>query len=181
MNLGALLQSFIYLVSSTLLYPALFLLSALILCILVFSGNTFAEWLERSRLKRVSSEELARLVLTSGVEDACPHGVRAYLKALIPLLERPDSHTSAIIESLLQERISERWKASDHLRMLIRIGPGIGLVGTLIPMSTGLAALSQGDMSKLSSELVLAFTTTVVGLTIGTSAYFFVPGRSDVG
>jgi hypothetical protein len=52
--------------------------------------------------------------------------------------------------------------------MLIRIGPGGGLIGTLIPMSTGLAALSQGDMSKLSSELVLAFTTTVVGLAIGT-------------
>ncbi len=39
-------------------------------------------------------------------------------------------------------------------------------------MSTGLAALSQGDMSKLASELVLAFTTTVVGLAIGTSSYF---------
>ncbi|MBI5250041.1 MAG: MotA/TolQ/ExbB proton channel family protein [Desulfomonile tiedjei] len=172
MNLGALLQSFIYLVSSTLLYPTLFLESVLVLCILVFAGSFLAEWLERARLKKVPSQELAQLALSSGIEGVCPHTIQSYLKALGPLLERLDSRTETIIESLLQERISELWKSSDHLRMLIRIGPGVGLIGTLIPMSTGLAALSQGDMSKLSSELVLAFTTTVVGLAIGTSAYF---------
>jgi biopolymer transport protein ExbB/TolQ len=172
LNLGALLQSFIYLVSSTLLYPTLLLESVLVLCILVFAGNSLAEWLERARLKKVPSQELAQLALSHGIEGVCPHTIQSYLKALTPLLEKLDSRTEAIIESLLQERISELWKSSDHLRMLIRIRPGVGLIGTLIPMSTGLAALSQGDMSKLSSELVLAFTTTVVGLAIGTSAYF---------
>jgi biopolymer transport protein ExbB/TolQ len=40
-------------------------------------------------------------------------------------------------------------------------------------MGTGLAAMGQGDMVKLSSDLVIAFTTTVVGLAIGITAYFF--------
>ncbi len=172
LNIGALLQSFIYLVSSTLLYPALFIESVLVLCILIFAGNFFAEWLERARLKKISSQELAQLAISSNTDRVSSHAVQSYLKGLTPLLERGDSRTEAIIESLLQENISGLWKSSDHLRMLIRIGPGIGLIGTLIPMSTGLAALSQGDMSKLASELVLAFTTTVVGLAIGTSAYF---------
>lgn len=172
MNIGAILQSFIYLVSSTLLYPALFLESVLVLCILIFTGNFFAEWLERVRLKKVSSQELVQLALSSSTDKVSSHTVQSYLNTLTPLLERADLRTEVIIESLLQENISELWKSSDHLRMLIRIGPGIGLIGTLIPMSTGLAALSQGDMSKLASELVLAFTTTVVGLAIGTSAYF---------
>jgi biopolymer transport protein ExbB/TolQ len=172
LNIGAILQSFIYVVSSTLLYPALFLESVLVLCILIFTGNFFAEWLERVRLKKVSSQELVQLALSSNTEKVSSHTVQSYLNTLTPLLERADLRTEVIIESLLQENISELWKSSDHLRMLIRIGPGIGLIGTLIPMSTGLAALSQGDMSKLASELVLAFTTTVVGLAIGTSAYF---------
>jgi biopolymer transport protein ExbB/TolQ len=172
LNIGAILQSFIYLVSSTLLYPALFLESVLVLCILIFTGNFFAEWLERVRLKKVSSQELVQLALSSSTDKVSSHTVQSYLNTLTPLLERADLRTEVIIESLLQENISELWKSSDHLRMLIRIGPGIGLIGTLIPMSTGLAALSQGDMSKLASELVLAFTTTVVGLAIGTSAYF---------
>ena len=40
-------------------------------------------------------------------------------------------------------------------------------------MGTGLAALGQGDMTKLSSDLVIAFTTTVVGLSVGITSFFF--------
>jgi biopolymer transport protein ExbB/TolQ len=40
-------------------------------------------------------------------------------------------------------------------------------------MGTGLAALGQGDMTRLTTDLVLAFTTTVVGLAIGTTAFVF--------
>lgn len=39
-------------------------------------------------------------------------------------------------------------------------------------MGTGLAALGQGDMTRLTTDLVIAFTTTVVGLAIGTVAFF---------
>jgi biopolymer transport protein ExbB/TolQ len=46
-------------------------------------------------------------------------------------------------------------------------------MGTLIPMGTGLAGLTQGNMSQLSSSLILAFTTTVVGIFLGISAHFF--------
>ena len=99
-------------------------------------------------------------------------GVCTYLSILVRLNDKRDHLSEPVIESFLQERISQLWKSSDHLRMLVRIGPGLGLIGTLIPMSTGLAALSQGDISKLSSDLVVAFSTTVVGLAIGLSAYF---------
>jgi biopolymer transport protein ExbB/TolQ len=172
MNIGALLKSFIYLVSGMLLFPTLFLLSVLIVWILIFAGGIFGEWLERVKLKKASSQELAQLILSNRIERVCPHTVCSYLRILLPLTENRDSFADPIIESLLQERVSQLWKSSDHLRMLVRIGPGLGLIGTLIPMSTGLAALSQGDISKLSSDLVVAFTTTVVGLAIGLSAYF---------
>jgi len=172
MNIGALLQTFIYMVSSTLLFPTLLLLSLLIVWILVFAGGIFGEWLERVKLKKVASHELAQLILSNRIERVCSHTVCSYLGVLVHLTENHDSLAEPIIESLLQERTSQLWKSSDHLRMLVRIGPGLGLIGTLIPMSTGLAALSQGDISKLSSDLVVAFTTTVVGLAIGLSAYF---------
>lgn len=45
-------------------------------------------------------------------------------------------------------------------------------------MSTGLASLSQGDMSSLSADLVVAFTTTVVGLAVGVAAYVLYTIRS---
>ena len=60
----------------------------------------------------------------------------------------------------------------DRLRILVRVAPSLGLIGTLIPMGTGLAALGQGDMTRLSADLVIAFTTTVAGLAVGTTAFF---------
>ena len=55
--------------------------------------------------------------------------------------------------------------------MLVRIGPMLGLMGTLIPIAPALVGLAQGDVQTLSDNLVIAFSTTVVGLLIGGVAY----------
>lgn len=53
----------------------------------------------------------------------------------------------------------------------IRLGPMLGLAGTLIPLGPGLLALSSGDIRTLSLSLVVAFTTTVLGIVIGGGCY----------
>jgi biopolymer transport protein ExbB/TolQ len=83
------------------------------------------------------------------------------------------SHPDIAALNLLRETEHGMWKSLDHLKLLIRIGPGLGLIGTLIPMGTGLAALSQGDLARLSGDLVAAFTTTVVGMALGLISYLF--------
>jgi len=40
-------------------------------------------------------------------------------------------------------------------------------------MGTGLASLGQGDLTRFTGDLVIAFTTTVVGLALGIVSYFF--------
>jgi biopolymer transport protein ExbB/TolQ len=59
----------------------------------------------------------------------------------------------------------------ERTRVFIRIGPILGLMGTLIPISPALVALARGDVESLSSNLVVAFSTTVIGLLIGGLAY----------
>lgn len=173
MDIGALLKSFIYLIASSLLYPVLFLLVVLILWILVYAGSFFAEWLERIRLAKCSPEELPRIVRNPDNRRVFPQRVHEYLGILRRLLDNGGKSTEVQIENLLQEKTLNLWRSLDRIRMIIRIGPSLGLIGTLIPMGTGLAALGQGDMTKLSSDLVIAFTTTVVGLAVGITAYFF--------
>jgi biopolymer transport protein ExbB/TolQ len=56
-------------------------------------------------------------------------------------------------------------------RMLVRAGPALGLMGTLIPLSPALTGLAHGNTSELSSDLRVAFSVTVVGLLIGAIAY----------
>ncbi|HEY3773031.1 MAG TPA: MotA/TolQ/ExbB proton channel family protein [Solirubrobacteraceae bacterium] len=56
-------------------------------------------------------------------------------------------------------------------RMLVRFGPALGLMGTLIPLSPALTGLASGDTAQLSHDLRVAFSVTVLGLLIGAVAY----------
>ena len=173
MQIGALLRSLIYLVSSALLYPVLVLLSVLTLWVLVRAGAFFAEWLERSRLEEVPIDKSTSLISRDTIEGLYSHRVRNFHKNLRAIILSGREMVGLEVERLLQERSLSLWKSLDGLQMVIRIGPGLGLIGTLIPMGTGLAALGQGDIGRLSSDLVVAFTTTVVGMAEGMLAYFF--------
>ena len=58
-----------------------------------------------------------------------------------------------------------------YLFVPYQLGPILGLLGTLIPLGPGLAALGSGDIVKLAEALTVAFDTTVTGLVIGALAY----------
>jgi hypothetical protein len=55
----------------------------------------------------------------------------------------------------------------DRADLLARVGPMLGLMGTLIPLGPGLAALGEGNVQILSVAMRVAFDTTVLGLLIG--------------
>jgi biopolymer transport protein ExbB/TolQ len=59
----------------------------------------------------------------------------------------------------------------ERTRILVRVGPALGLMGTLIPLSPALAGLAEGDIETLSDNLRVAFSVTVAGLLIGAIAY----------
>jgi biopolymer transport protein ExbB/TolQ len=56
-------------------------------------------------------------------------------------------------------------------RILVRAGPALGLMGTLIPLSPALTGLAQGNVSRLSQNLRVAFSVTVLGLLVGAIAF----------
>jgi biopolymer transport protein ExbB/TolQ len=56
-------------------------------------------------------------------------------------------------------------------RLLVRAGPALGLMGTLIPLSPALTGLANGNTAALSENLRVAFSVTVVGLLIGAVAF----------
>ena len=74
----------------------------------------------------------------------------------------------AAVEKLARRRI-------DHCDFLARIAPMLGLMGTLIPLGPGLAALGQGELTILATAVSVAFDTTVLGLLVGIAG--FVMGR----
>lgn len=62
-------------------------------------------------------------------------------------------------------------RALERTRALVRLGPALGLMGTLIPLSPALAGLAEGDVGQLSENLRVAFSVTVLGLLIGALAF----------
>lgn len=76
------------------------------------------------------------------------------------------------IRRLVAARRSDRLaararRAIDRADLLARIGPMLGLMGTLIPLGPGLAALGNGQLDVLAQAVTVAFNTTVMGLLIG--------------
>ncbi len=72
----------------------------------------------------------------------------------------------------LEYQLRKRVERSDFVT---RLGPMLGLMGTLIPLGPGLAALGQGDFMQLTQAITVAFDTTVLGLLVGVIG--FISGR----
>lgn len=153
MNLFAGIKTFIFMLSSCVLYPVLLLLAGLSLWIFFECGALFGDWIRRRRLS----------------PEKKPPLVESFHTALEELLKnRADE---ADVQNFLRKNIQHRHAQLDKFRIVSRLGPALGLIGTLVPMGTALASLGQGDMSVMTSELVVAYTTTVVGLVIGSISY----------
>jgi biopolymer transport protein ExbB/TolQ len=78
-------------------------------------------------------------------------------------------------ESMMAKALAEHDFGSlrrlERTRLLVRAGPALGLMGTLIPLSPALAGLAAGDVQELSENLRVAFSVTVIGLLIGAVAF----------
>ncbi|MBC7106826.1 MAG: MotA/TolQ/ExbB proton channel family protein, partial [Firmicutes bacterium] len=111
-----------------------------------------------------------------GVSDAGPLRHPKPVAALPSLgtefpVEWPASGDRAVLQACFnryQERLERVLEKTD---LIARLGPAFGLMGTLIPLGPGLAALGRGDVEALAAAVTVAFDTTVVGLICGSGAY----------
>jgi biopolymer transport protein ExbB/TolQ len=191
MNILGLMQSAHYLIMNALLYPVMGLLLFLVVTVLFISGNFVSEFVYRRKRcsgKDQGSEQLAARVskdiLQARLEAASGHVknhleesvgqsplMKDFLQDLALRIAEGKDNLEIRIEKVLQQyeiRISE---LLDKTRVMIRIGPMLGLMGTLIPMGPALLALTKGDLTQMANCLIIAFGTTVSGLTVGVLAY----------
>jgi biopolymer transport protein ExbB/TolQ len=52
-------------------------------------------------------------------------------------------------------------------KSLTKLGPMLGLMGTLIPMGPALVGLANGDVATMAHNMQVAFATTVIGVFTG--------------
>lgn len=83
------------------------------------------------------------------------------------------------LEQVLQQAERRRWRSLNRLRLAVRVGPSLGLMGTLIPMADALQGLAEGNLPALASNMVTAFAATVIGLTVSVIAYLVAAAREN--
>lgn len=110
---GAVLRSLIYLISSSLLYPAMLLLAVLVVRVPVFSGSFIGEALSRSGLRCISGLEPSRRDLTGDLSDVCSYHFRGYLKIALQAVESGLVMCETLLEDLLRQKSAELWKSLD--------------------------------------------------------------------
>lgn len=85
------------------------------------------------------------------------------------LTQHPD-FTRPLLDDLADNLLEQEQAHYDHMikftDLASKLGPMLGLLGTLIPLGPGIIALGQGDTYTLSVSLMTAFDTTVAGLCI---------------
>lgn len=107
-------------------------------------------------------------------DDEAPEIARAVHPAASGAADNPPEH---LLETLLLDMEFEAERRLSRLRVGLRLGPALGLMGTLIPMGPALVAVAQQNLTGMSGELIIAFSTTVAGLLVSSLCWVMLMSR----
>ena len=174
------LTSVLDLVSQSLQIPVIIFLLLFAITAIVLLGSLIKEYFNR---KKVSANEMKHVIkelshagnaseMSTIISDAdIPQSQKRDLIELIESNDLDDDSRLALAKKLVDSREKAFTKRLGWSDVITRLGPTLGLMGTLIPMGPGLAALGSGDIVTLSNAIIVAFDTTVVGIGAGALAY----------
>lgn len=159
------ISDILFWISTGLLIPVIVLLILLFVRSVILIGSFFAQYL----LFTCTNRELDLCF-----KDFSPYDIAALPQRLSPkrssavvsYLHRMAemAHSNAQRQKLISDFELEAEKDLSISKTLAKMGPMLGLMGTLIPMGPALVGLSSGDIASMAYNMQVAFATTVVGL-----------------
>lgn len=181
---GEFLTGSLDVISQSLTIPVLVILLVIVIISIISLGGVIAEYTSR---KKVPVGTIRDLIYQINAAESHEN-----LKSVISGAKIPKAQKKVLTEIASSDALGndsrealarklfefEEEKTMNNLQktdIITRIGPTLGLMGTLIPMGPGLAALGAGDINTLASSLTVAFNTTIVG--IGSGALCYVLGK----
>lgn len=162
------ISDILFWISTGLLVPTVVLLVLFFVRALLLVGGFFGQLLARRKADAQMVEVLDQLT-ADNVDTLLDKLPSTGLGTAAPFYHRLVAANS---DAPLRERILAEFDiaadADQNLpRTLAKMGPVLGLMGTLIPMGPALVGLSSGDIASMAYNMQVAFATTVVGLVIG--------------
>jgi biopolymer transport protein ExbB/TolQ len=175
------LTSGLNMIAQSLQIPVIIFLVIFAFFAILVLGSLISEYTSRKKVTPDALEKLIYAISNAGSSDELMNIIKnAKLyenqKVILVKVLRAESLTAESRETLARKLIefeeTKFAKTIERTDIVTRIGPTLGLMGTLIPMGPGLAALGAGDVNTLASAIIVAFDTTVVGIGAGAVGYF---------
>lgn len=155
-------------ISNGLLVPDVVLLILLFFRSLLLVGSFFGQYVGIRRTDKLIREQME--VLSTDNVDSLPGKLPEKSNALIIIYMKKimrEQHNKAQLQRLLANFEIAADKDLATSKTLAKLGPILGLMGTLIPMGPALVGLSTGDIASMAYNMQVAFATTVIGLVAG--------------
>ena len=158
------ISDILYWISTGLLVPVIVLLIFFFGRALLLIGGFFGQYMAIRRTAALLGKELDGLnrnnvaTLSERLPKKNPSLVVSYMKRLL------EADGAAMRQRLLADFEIGADKDLATSKTLGKMGPMLGLMGTLIPMGPALVGLSTGDIASMAYSMQVAFATTVVGL-----------------
>lgn len=160
-------------IANALLIPDILLLIFFFVRALILLGSTYSQLMMRRKDGQLLDDTIKELQPKgiSLLRKSLPEKSNSlFIRYLTDLLEHPASEEYA--DYLISHYETEVAKDVNLARLLTKLGPVLGLIGTLISMSPALVGLSTGDISGMAYNMQVVFSATVVGLVISAVGLF---------
>lgn len=180
-DISGILTDALNIVSQSLKIPVIIILLLFAIFAVITLGRLVSQFISRKKVPvKLIKEMIYDIANSETVEDIKNIVEKSDIQEpqKIVLCEIADSKSlgkksrEALARKLIEDEEDKIEKDLQRTDIVTRIGPTVGLMGTLIPMGPGLAALGSGDVTTLAAAIIVAFDTTVIGIGAGAVAYF---------
>ncbi|PWJ41888.1 MotA/TolQ/ExbB proton channel family protein [Sediminitomix flava] len=157
------LNQILYWISTGLMIPVMLILCFFFIRALLAIGGFYGLYQKQLKSRKFLDEYLLQIerkgIERSELEDDTM--ISSFVEKLI------NSRSAVFRDKVLDDYEIEMSRKLTSSKRMSKLGPVLGLLGTLIPMGPALVGLASGDIGSMAQNMQVAFSTTVVGLVVG--------------
>lgn len=155
-------------ISTGLLVPVIVLLILLFFRSLLLVGCFFGQYVSIRKTDKLIREQMETLHTDNvdGLAEKLPEKSSSLVVMFMKKILKEQQNRAQVQRLLASFEIAAD-KDLATSKTLTKLGPILGLMGTLIPMGPALVGLSTGDIASMAYNMQVAFATTVIGLVAG--------------
>lgn len=161
------ITNLLYWLTTGLLVPVIVLLLLLFVRSLLLGGAFYGIFVNRQKNKADLKKAMKGKSVHSFLEEVDEKQAAKNRFLEFVLMMKSNLHSQAAVEKVVGDYEIVADKDLGQSKTLTKLGPMLGLMGTLIPMGPALVGLATGDISTMAHNMQVAFATTVIGVFIG--------------